>query len=190
MKFLTTLSIGLLFSGVAIADTELDINKLEYQHQGDKYPPVLFVTNIEDQELKSTFESFQAFEKLDKDSIGLPIGIRVLKAVRTKRDGANLSSGLLAATTLGIIPVVSNTEFKVVYQVFLQGKEISNYEYIIESTEVGSMWSNGGVADGRDSKPSEQLFIEKTVPHFLNDLIEDDEAQATFAEYREYFGES
>lgn len=163
--------------------TELDPSKLQYQHNGKKYPPVLFATNISDG-FKARMEQFDAFTALDESSVGLPIGVRVIKGLRTKNDGLGGSTGLLAATTLGIIPTVTNKEFKVIYQVFVQGDKIEEFSYTVDSTEVGNLWA---MHQEREMKPDEQIFLENTVPHFLNDLTESATAQQYFDEYWEYF---
>ena len=158
-----------------------------YTHEGELYPPVLFVSNISETEIKETIEEFSAFKALDEDAIGLPIVVRVLKGKRAKQDGASLSTALLAAGTLGLVPVVQNTEFNVYYDVFLQGKEIARFKYTRDSTSVGILWNAAN--SNQQTKPADVLFLEATVPAFLNDLKENKETQAVFSEYWEYFPE-
>ncbi len=159
----------------------------EYKHTGKKYPPVFFVTNVEDSKFKDKLESYQAFSRLDTAALGLPIGVKVIKSHRTKQDAAAFSSAMLSASTLGITPIVSNTEFKVQYDLFVQGKSITQFEYKMSSTDVDSMWS--GAQAERETRPAEQLFLEKTLSQFLSDLKESPDSQALFNEYWEYFEE-
>lgn len=158
---------------------------LTYEHSGKVYPPVFYVSNIEDKSVEDKLGEINAFAALDKKAIGLPIGLRILKGHRTKADGTQFSSLMLSASTLGIIPVVSNTEFKVRYDVFVQGKSIADYEYILDSTDVNNFWT--AAYREHETKPSEQQFLEDSLALFLNELKENKEVQDVFAEYYEYF---
>lgn len=157
-----------------------------YVHQGLVYPPVLYVSNIEDDSFKRKLESYNAFSRLDEEQLGLPIGVRVLKGLRSKGDGAQFSTLMFSAATLGILPVVSNQTFKVRYDVFVQGNSVSHYEYEMTSTDVSSMWS--GLRESDNLKPAEQLFLEDSINKFYSDLQKDEKVQKFFEEYRLYFG--
>lgn len=176
--------LALLFSSLSFASDPAKVN-LEYVHIGEIYPPVFFVTNVENGAFTEKLRTYAAFENLDEKAVGLPIGVRILKGHRTKQDGTQFSSLMLSASTLGIIPVVSNTEFKVRYDVFVQGKSIAEFEYAMDSTDVDNMWT--AAYSERETKPSEKLFLEDTIPQFLNELKSAEDVQAVFAEYREYF---
>ena len=158
-----------------------------YQHEGRKYPPILFATNVEDPDFINKVESFAAFEKVDDKSVGMPLGVRVLKGKRVKQDGTSFSSVMLSATTLGLVPVVSNKEFKVYYDVFVQGNSIAQFTYQLDSTDVDHLW----IGDNEVTKtsPDEAVFLEHSVSLFLKDIKDHKEIQAVFAEYWEYFGE-
>lgn len=157
----------------------------EYRHAGKVYPPVFFVSNIDDETVLQKLKDYNAFTKLDKDAVGLPIGVRILKGRRNKQDAASFSSTMLSASTLGLIPVVANTEFKVHYDVFVQGKSIATFKYQMDATEVANLWTVG--RNTGETKPSEVLFIEHTIPKFLNEMKHSSEVQAVFQEYWEYF---
>jgi hypothetical protein len=174
-----------LFSASVLAnDGDLQPSQT-YTHNGVKYPPILLVTNIDKPSLSDIFNQYQAFSNIDKEKVGLPIGIRVLKLHRTKNDSTQFSTAMLAASTLGLLPIVSNTEFKVRYDVFAQGEIVSTFTYQVDSTEVSNLWSNANKKN--KTKPEEELFIEDSVSRFLNEVKNSEETQALFKEYREYF---
>lgn len=181
---------SLLTSGAFAQDTgeqNIEENLFHYEHQGTVYPPVFFVTNVEDKAIKGQIEKYNAFSALDDKAVGLPIGVRVLKGHRTKQDGTQFSSLMLSASTLGIIPVVSNTEFKVRYDVFVQGKSIESFEYVMDSTDVNNFWTSA--YKDFETSPTEEQFLRDTVPQFLKELKSSKVAQENFAEYWEYFSE-
>lgn len=160
-------------------------NVLSYEHTAAVYPPVFFVTNIENDTFKNQLSDYKAFETLDEKAVGLPIGVRILKGYRTKQDGTQFTSLMLSASTLGLIPIVSNTEFKVRYDVFVQGKSIADFEYMMDSTDVNNIWTSA--YKDRETKPSEEIFLKDTLSQFLKDIENNEDVQAVFAEYREYF---
>lgn len=177
---------SLLFGAVASAQEYRKVEATDYVHDGAAYPPVLFVSNIEDSGYQEKLEGYNAFEKLDRESVGLPIGVRVLEGYRKKNDGTQFSTLMLSASTLGLIPVVSNTEFKVRYDVFVQGDVIETFHYKTDSTDMELFWTMN--QSDRQTKPAEKLFLEYTIPQFLHDIKMSDEVQKAFREYTEYFG--
>lgn len=167
------------------ATAQSTVQLATYVHTKVAYPPVFFVTNIEDAEFKDKLDTFAAFENLDEKAVGLPIGLRILKLHRTKQDGTQFTSLMLSASTLGLIPVVSNTEFKVRYDIFVQGKSIADFEYLMDSTDVNNIWTSA--YQNREVKPSEEVFLKDTLAQFLTELQSNEKAQSVFAEYREFF---
>lgn len=157
----------------------------DYQHHGPKYPPVFFVTNVESAAFKEKLNGYGAFARLDSEAVGLPIGLRIVKGHRTKQDATTMSSVMLSASTLGLIPMVSSTEFKVYYDVYVQGKSIAEFEYQVDSTDVNHLWAaNTGE---RKTKPAEELFMDYSLSLFLSDVQKSEKVQAAFAEYWQYF---
>lgn len=165
------------------------IQLASYSHEGGAYPPVFYVSNIEEGEFKTELENYGAFQALDEEAVGLPIGIRVLKGLRMKQDAATFSSLMVSASTLGLVPVVNSKVFKVRYEVFLQGKSIATYEYDMTSTDVDNFWTAGAQNGQRDLKESEKLFLDHSQARFLTDLKSNAEVQEVFTEYFHYFGE-
>ena len=173
-----------LVSSITIGKEQTNVVD-QYQHTGKQYPPVFFVTNIENVKFEEELSQFGAFSDISKESVGLPIGLRVLKGHRTKQDGTQFSSLMLSASTLGIIPIVQNTEFKVHYEVWVQGKLIKTFKYQMDSTDVNNIWTSN--YSSRETKPTEEVFIVDTLPQFLTELAKEDELQAVFNEYWLYF---
>lgn len=171
----------------AEGDTAAAPEVLQYQHEGRKYPPLFYQSNIEDEKFREALLARQAFNRLDKDAVGLPIGLMVLKSLRPKADAAGFTSAMLAAGTLGLVPMVNNKEFTVYYMVFVHGERIARFEYSMSSADVEMLW--GAAGQQRDIKPEEEVFLENTIPRFLNDLKKDEKVSALFDEYYEYFPE-
>jgi hypothetical protein len=186
--FILSSSLTLFTNASIVAGEQETPDKTPYQHKhnGQKYPPILLITNINSPSITQLLSGHNAFSRVDKEAFGLPIGIRILKLHRTKSDSTQFSTLMLAASTLGIVPIVSNSEFKVRYDVFVQGEIVSTFTYQTESTDATNLWS--GPDKVKQTKPAEERFIEYTVTQFLNELKDSKETQALFQEYREYYG--
>lgn len=171
---------------LSIAAQDKEVYKA-YQHSGTKYPPVFLVSNIDKESYTNALNKHEAFERLDKEAIGLPIGLRIYKGRHVKQDGTQFSSLMLSAGTLGLLPIVSNTEFTLYYDIFVQGKLLERFEYSMDSTQVNNIWTNPhGISE---TKPAEEVFMETSIDRFLNDLQDSEKAQELFSEYNEYFGD-
>ena len=173
-------------ASVSFAET-VGQSQQRYHHQGRKYPPILFATNVEDTDIIKIMESFEAFTLVDDKSVGLPIGVRVLKGKRISHNGATFTSAMLTASTLGLIPMVSNKEFKVFYDVFIQGESIAQFKYQLDTTDVDHLWIGGN--EMTETTSDEAVFLEHSVSLFLKDIKNHKEVQDLFAEYWAYFGE-
>ncbi|MES9848693.1 MAG: hypothetical protein AB2652_21210 [Candidatus Thiodiazotropha endolucinida] len=184
-KITLAASLALLFNPGVFAEEQVTNEIKSYQHKGEKYPPILLVTNINIPSIYQLLNKYQAFSRVDKEAVGLPIGVRILKLHRTKSDSTQFTTLMLAASTLGIVPVVSNKEFKVRYDVFAQGEIVSTFTYQTKSTDVNNLWM--GANNEHETKPEEELFIEDSVSRFLSELKDSADTQALFQEYREYY---
>ena len=162
----------------------------EYSHEGRAYPPVYFVSNVEGVGFMDKLREYQAFEGVDKGSVGLPIALQVHNGHRVKSDGkgiaTGIATGIVAGMTLGLLPIATTTEFQVRYDVMVQGKSIAHFEYAMDSTHASSLIYS---STHFKTKPAEELFLAATIPQFLTELADSEEAQAVFAEYWEYFGD-
>jgi len=199
MKYLNNLVLCSLFLVVSLrggdtdaaekpaSPTENSPETVVYSHSGPKYPPILFQTNIEGNGFVEKLKAYAAFSAIENEALGMPIGVRVLKGLRTKADATGFSTLMLSAGTLGLVPIVTNKEFKVRYDVFVQGSSVAHFEYEMTSADVGILWA--GPRESTKLKPVEESFLEYSLARFLTELKEHEEVQAYFNEYAYYFGE-
>lgn len=188
-KIACTLLLPMLLALTAMAQAaaqEADATAVvgEYHHEGPKYPPLFYQSNIDNESFKQALLARQAFSRLDEDAVGLPIGLMVIKNLSAKIDAAGFTSMMLAAGTLGLVPMVNNKEFTVYYIVFVHGERIARFEYAMSSADVEMLWSAG---QQRGIKPEEETFLENTIPRFLADVQKDEKVRAVFDEYYQYF---
>ena len=111
-KFLAMAAVSLACSS-AVADNH-------------EYPPMQFFSSISKDKLLEALQEEPAFEKLNEDALGSPITIRVRHYTKITAGGsaAALSSAVLSGSTLGLIPVVSNDDLVINYEVMVHGDPI------------------------------------------------------------------
>jgi hypothetical protein len=71
------------------------------------------------------------------------------------------------------------------YDIFVQGKSIAQFEYMMDSTDVNNIWTSS--YKDKKATPTEELFLKDTISQFFFDLKKEEKSQAVFAEYKEYF---
>ena|ERR1700682_3635545 len=127
------------------------------------------------------------FAKINKDLVGSSIVLRVTHSIEPTPGGkaTNVASGLLAAGTLGILPVVTNRDIVVYYEILVNGTVLTTHAYRKNLTRVTSVWSKDrtyGLGDeGR-------AWVKATVPQFVAAAEHDPKLLALTSEYQYYFG--
>ena len=150
------------------------------------YPPMRFYSSFSKDTMLEKLRTAQQFENLDNEATGSAIVIQVRHQTRMTAGGsaAALSSAVLAGSTLGLLPVVSNDDLVISYDVLVHGDKIATFEYVENFTEVDSMYdTNFNTLDGPVLE-----WAESTVEMFLADLQEDGKVNELVEEYRYYFG--
>ena len=152
------------------------------------YPPMLFASSVAVDEIYELLKARPGFEHLDKETSGTPLYLLVTHSVRPTSGGAaaGMVTGLLAATTLGLIPTVTNEEFVVRYEVWLQGRPISSYSFTRTKTRASNMWS-GASAEHHGLGREGLEWIKSTVDEFAAKLAADPELARVQADIDYYF---
>ncbi len=194
MKCLNTLiGVGLFILCLSVQANdaqELTSKQSSYIHQGKLYPPVFFINHIPDsdfKDFKNKMQALQAFEDVNDDIYGSPIGVRVWVGNSIQADATSFTSVLISSSLLGLTPVVSNELLRVKYQVLVQGEVIDSMEYEFNHTDAEMIWN---LRKEQKLGPDETSFVYSTIPLFFKDLAQSTEAKEVFEEYYEFFGES
>ena len=152
------------------------------------YPPMQFYSSFSKDKLLEQLRETQQFANLDNEALGSAIVIRVRHQTRMTAGGsaAALSSAVLAGSTLGLLPVVSNDDLIISYDVLVHGDKIATFEYIENFTDADSMYdTNINELEG----PALE-WAEGTVSMFLSEVGENELIQDLIEEYRYYFSTS
>ena len=112
-------------------------------------PPMRFYSSIADGDVYDTLKANPAFANLDRETYGTPLAVLVTHTLRPTAGGnaAGMFTAILSGSTLGLIPIVTNEELVVRYEVMLQGKPIATYSFSRTKTRAQNLWSMGGAGD-------------------------------------------
>ncbi len=152
------------------------------------FPPMLFATTAKSDVVFDKVKAMAPFSKIGKENFGSPIKLRISHGYRVSAGGsaANLSTGLLAATTLGIIPVVKSHDLVVTYEVLVNDHVVDKFEFRKGFTDVVSMYNDSAMR-GEMSK-DEEAWLLSTVPEFEKAAVVSGKLKAMVDEYNFYFG--
>lgn len=120
------------------------------QPAGTVLPPMKFLASVAQDDILKALKADPAFANLDKELAGSPLSLVVTHTVRPTAAGtaAGLLSAVLSGGTLGILPMVSNDRLVVRYEVLLNGKTVTVYNFERTATRAQNIWTAG--SDGTD----------------------------------------
>lgn len=150
-------------------------------------PAVRFYSSVAADDIYAQLHADPLLSHLGRESPGCPIVLRVTHSVEPTSGGraAGTATGLLAATTLGIIPVVTNEDFVVNYELFVNNSLVSTHAYRRNFTRSRNLWT----MDKKNPLGTEGLaWVKSTVAQFLGEARGDPAFADLVAEYTYYFG--
>lgn len=150
-------------------------------------PPVHFVGGAIGDDLYNSLRQAPRFTQLNRETVGSPIELRVYRQLHTTKGNRAKGevTGLLAASTLGLLPMVLSGEHEIVYEYRVNGQLVSRYSYRKAITRSVNMW--GGKDDTRGLGKDGLEWARATAAQFLADSADDKALAALLAEYNEYF---
>ncbi|MFC3814687.1 hypothetical protein [Lysobacter sp. GCM10012299] len=112
-------------------------------------PPMKFLSSLAGDEVFTVLKADPALAALDKELAGSPLSLIVTHTVRPTAAGTatGLLSAVLSGGTLGIIPVVTNDRLVIRYEVLLNGKTVTTYNFERTATRAQNLWTMGTQGD-------------------------------------------
>lgn len=152
-------------------------------------PPMNFYASVASTELFQRIKESPAFARVDKELVGSPIQLRVTHSLQPTAGGqaAGLLSAIWAGGTLGLLPVVTNNNLVLSYEIRVNGQEIARYDFSRSFTRAVNIWTEkndptyGLGQDGLD-------WAKSTAAEFVAKAAEDPAVIALAREYAFYFG--
>ena len=152
-------------------------------------PEMEYITSlIEDEKHFEKLQNSTVFGNIKKEMPGAPLRLYAIIHAQSTEGGSasEFSSGLLAATTLGIIPVVKNQDIVMTYRIRINNNTLAEYSYTKNVTDVVSMY-NMNKAQNFDKET--QAWIDGTIDLLLEDIKKDRNIIEFIEEFDYYFGE-
>ena len=176
-----------LVVAVLVAFSFASLPQLVHAQDGT-YPPIQFFSSISRDKLLEVLKDDPKFANIDNEALGSPIVLQVRHATRMTAGGSAslMTSALLSGSTLGLIPVVSNDDLIVTYEVLVHGIPIASFEYIENFTDADSLYNS----NMHELEGDALAWAEGTVETFLQELSDDPKVQDLIDEYRYYFADS
>lgn len=113
-------------------------------------PAMYFLSSVAQDELFTALKADPNFAALDKELVGSPLTLVVTHTVRPTPGGqaAGLLTAVLAGSTLGLIPLVSNERLVIKYEVRLNGRSVASHSFERTATRAQNMWSGAAAGEG------------------------------------------
>lgn len=150
-------------------------------------PAMRFASDPVGEMLLPLVRSAPRFQKIGTDLIGSPIELRIYRTFEMTpggRAGDNVS-GLLAASTLGLIPHMYSGEHVIHYDLLVNGAMISRFAYRKVLSRTHNIWSSDTTHGmGKDGLE----WAKSTVDLFLKDSSADPKMAELSADFDFYFG--
>ena len=153
-------------------------------------PPMKFIASVAEDELYQGVKSVPAFSQLDKDLVGSQIVVVVTHGFKPTAAGqaTGFLSALVSGSTLGLIPLVTNNNLVLTYEIRVNGDDIVRRDYERSFTRVQNIWANKD--DPTHGLGEEGLeWARTTSAQFATEAAADPAVLELAAEYRYYFGD-
>jgi hypothetical protein len=150
-------------------------------------PPIEYVGAVAGDELYTQLKSDPLFAHLDKNLVGSAITLRVTHSFQPTSGGmaTGLASAIWAGGTLGLLPVVVNSDLVITYEIIVNGTVLTTYSYQKNFTKAVNIYSTDTTYGlGKDGL----AWAKDTATQFTASAAKDEKLAALQTEYKFYFG--
>lgn len=189
MKFILIMALSFAFYSASADDAQPPTTEPTATDAAIDKPvfalPMRYVSSVSGDELFDALKKTNGLSKISKELYGSPIVMRsTLEKFSTAGGSASTAfSAMLAGGSLGILPVVTNNDFILRYDILVNSEIIFEKAYIKNMTDAVNMFAqNSGKMD-----PEILEWVLSTAPE-INQLVNSDEnIEKLVKEYLYYF---
>ena len=189
MKFILIMALSFVFHSASADDAQPPTTEPTATDAAIDKPvfalPMRYVSSVSGDELFDALKKTNGLSKISKELYGSPIVMRsTLEKFSTAGGSASTAfSAMLAGGSLGILPVVTNNDFILRYDILVNSEIIFEKAYIKNMTDAVNMFAqNSGKMD-----PEILEWVLSTAPE-INQLVNSDEnIEKLVKEYLYYF---
>lgn len=149
--------------------------------------PINYASNVKSPSFHTKFKEIEHFGNVANDNHGSPLLI-VTTLHNTMTNGGQatgLFSAMLAGGSLGLIPMVTNQDLTITYNVLVNRQVIARFSYTENFTDAVSMYSAGNQEIDEDV----EAWLLSTLPKFEEELRNHSGFSILLYEYDFYFNE-
>jgi hypothetical protein len=149
-------------------------------------PPMRWFGTVAGEELYKLVKADPRFAQINSELIGSPVLLRVSHSFEATSGGkaAGFTSAILAGSTLGLLPVVTNSDLVITYELVVNGTTLSTYSYRKNFTRSFNIYAKDDTYGlGKEGL----VWAKSTVAEFLTAARSDAKLAALVAEYEFYF---
>lgn len=176
--------------GDVAADTTSDAEAVPVPApQAGRLPAMTYFSSIASDKVFDILKRHPALSGIDKELAGSPLTLVVTHTLRPTAGGqaAGFLTAVLAGSTLGLIPMVSNEMLVLRYEVMLNGKTVTSYSFERTATRAMNLWS-AGRDDGYEGLGKAGMeWVESTATEVSAKLAGDPALDAVRREIEYYF---
>ncbi|MCW8879134.1 MAG: hypothetical protein OQJ89_07980 [Kangiellaceae bacterium] len=176
----------LLHSSIAFADEVNDEAKSAKNEEEQVKLPIRYFSTVQEDELFTKIKSSKRFDNLSKEDLpGAPIALLVTLSSNNTAGGsaASLGSAIWAGSTLGLLPMVTNKDMVVRYEMMVNRKKIVDISFTENFTEAKNLYNAHNQTLDKDVLE----WVLSTVPLFKKQLSQNSEFKNLEQEYVYYF---
>ncbi len=151
-------------------------------------PPFLYTSTLESDEIYDKIKDSELFSALDKEGLGNSLRLYVSHRFEATAGGmaAGLTSAMLAGGSLGLLPLVTNDDLVLTYEIRVHNQSIASFDYRENFTQAKNIYSEGGLYT---MDKEEKAWALSTVARFLDDAAKSKELMDLSEEYDFYFSD-
>jgi hypothetical protein len=151
-------------------------------------PAMNFTSSLAVDQLFGLIKENPAFAALDKNLAGSPIQVQVTHTLEPTAGG--MATGLLSAvwtgSTLGLLPMVTNNDLVLHYEVLVNGKSVVSYSFKRNFTRAVNIWKQDDATYGLGDQGL--AWARSTATDFAAQAARSQEMMALAREYAFFFG--
>ena len=150
--------------------------------------PIMVTTLFNDEletEIITKMQQLSNLSLVANDNYGTPVRLLITNQSEQTAGGtvSGLMSAMLAGGSLGLLPMVTNADQVLTYELRVNGELLARYSYQANFTEAKNIYSDQSKMD-----PRVRSFVLSTIDSFATDLAKDASLEPVKADYQYYFG--
>jgi len=150
--------------------------------------PMYYVSNIPNDEFLEKLQDIKFLSNLQTKLYGSPIYFRTTIQDHSTAGGSTgeFFTAMLAGGSLGIIPMVTNKDFVLRYEIFVNGEKLFDHQYTHNVTNAKFLFSG---PDGNKLNPELLKWINGTIDEVTQMIQKDQKVKKLVTEYQYYFAQ-